>query len=392
MEYRASWLDSSVVLSSQQFEFHHVAAESVAKSQSFCVNKESNIAAFAICVHNLDGSIAATAALPYIVSSGDQKSGSSGISTVLVKEMFLKLYDGLSPLDAEIQFVDFVEQRNGYKELEPIKQELIKRKSQVKSVLAIPDLTFTTDPTNDKLLGSILHCEQAVLVKTMLSDSFLIGWIGKNFDSCVFNPGSFLSFNVITYNDMCPKCFFTCTNIHKDLEKKINDTIMRMYPSKFKSSLPLRIFISSFRPYAVDADKHTRACMKCISSKKPCTDYMMFHEHTPVNLHRKVLDALILQFFNPWMASAVVSFDAMDSIDAILKNRILLGDAAVLSKIVADPQKLTDQQKLLRCIDFSKESYCFGGLNSLAAGKLADYRAKLEATRKMIDDVMNDFP
>jgi hypothetical protein len=172
------------------------------------------------------------------------------------------------------------------------------------------------------------------------------------------------------------------------LENNINDILRSLYPTKIKGKLPLRVFISSFRPYAVDGDKHTRGCTKC--AKKPCTDYMIFHNHIPASFHKR-LDAPVLQFYNPWVASAVVSFEVVDCMDAILKNKILLGDATVLSKMVTDPQKSTDQQRLLKCIGFSKELHCLGGLNSLASEKLADYKAKLETTRKMIDDAMNDL-
>lgn len=378
MEYRETWTDSNKVLSKRDlFPFHLHASEDVVRAQRFCSDKSSNVAAFAISLHNPDGSVVVVAQLPYVVSSGDQKATGSGISTVLVKEMFLKSYDGLSPLDAEIQFIRFVRETNSYRELEELEQVLADRKKAMRGLLVAPDLTFSSRPEDqpkDKLLGSILHCEQAIVAKSVLSKQFLANWIGNNFETCSFEKGSFLSFDIITYNDMCPKCFSTCLNVRERLEESINAILQEKYASKLKESLPLRIFISSFRPYAVDADQHTRVCSAC-KTKKVCSDYMVFHNHRPFIGYKVNLDAPILQFFNPWVASYVTSFEIMNFIDAILKNRLTIGD----SKVSAD------HESVLKCIDFSKTPECVLGLSPAAKEKIEEYKAKLTATLGMID-------
>lgn len=383
MEYRETWTDSNKVLSAQGlFPFHLHASEDVVRAQRFCSDKSSNVAAFAISLHNPDGSVV-VAQLPYVVSSGDQKAIGSGISTVLVKEMFLKSYDGLSPLDAEIQFIKFVRETNGYHELEELERVLADRKKAMRGFLVAPDLTFSSRPEDqpkDKLLGSILHCEQAIVAKSVLSKQFLANWMGNNFEVCSFEKGSFLSFDIITYNDMCPKCFSTCLKVRKRLEESINAILQEKYASKLKESLPLRIFISSFRPYAVDAGQHTRICSAC-KTKKVCSDYMVFHEHLPPEGYKVDLSAPILQFFNPWVASYVTSFEIMNFIDAILKNRFTIGD----SKVSAD------HGSMLKCIAFSKTPKCVLGLSPAAEEKIEEYKAKLTATLGMIDDTIKSL-
>lgn len=383
MEYRETWTDNKTVLSGQNmFPFHLYASEHVVRAQRFCSDKSSNIAAFAVSLHNPDGSVV-VAQLPYVVSSGDQKATSSGISTVLVKEMFLKSYDGLAPLDAEIQFVRFVRETNRYSELEELERALAARKRTMQGILAVPDLTFSSrseDQPKDKLLGSILHCEQAIVAKSVLSKQFLANWIGNNFESCSFERGSFLSFDIITYNDMCPKCFSTCLNVRKRLEESINAILQEKYASKLQETLFLRIFISSFRPYAVDADQHTRVCSAC-ESKKVCSDYMVFHDHLPPLGYKVGLDAQILQFFNPWIASYVTSFEIMNFIDAILKNKISIGDRKVS----------TDHESMLKCIAFSKTPWCVLGLSTAAKEKIEEYKAKLAATSEMVGIIIESL-
>lgn len=387
MEYRGTWADHETVLSRQNmFHFHFQASEHIVKAQRFCSDKSSNIAAFAISLHNLDSSSVVVAQLPYVVSSGDQKAASSGISTVLVKEMFLKSYDGLSPLDAEIQFIRFVREINNEDhELKELEQALVDRKGDMQEILAVPDLTFSSRPgdhTKDKLLGSILHCEQAIVAKSVLSKQFLANWIGSNFEACSFEEGSFLSFDIITYNDMCPKCFFTCSNVREKLKESINVILQEKYPSKLKDPLSLRIFISSFRPYAVGGKElHTRVCDACKSKKKVCSDYTIFHNHVPFEGYKVDVNAQILQFFNPWMTSYVTSFEVMDFIDAILKNKISIGDPGVSA----------DHKSMLNCIEFSKTSECVLGLSDAAKEKIKEYKAKLAAILKIVEEMVDSI-
>lgn len=255
----------------------------------------------------------------------------------------------------------------------------------MQEILAVPDLTFSSRPEDqdqDKLLGSILHCEQAIIAKSVLSKQFLANWIGSNFEACSFENGSFLSFDIITYNDMCPKCFSTCLNVREILEENINLILREKYASKLKEKLSLRIFISSFRPYAVDAkEPHTRVCDACNSKKKVCSDYTIFYNHAPSVGYKVGLDAQILQFFNPWMTSYVTSFEVMDFIDAILKNRISIGDSGVSA----------GHESMLKCIDFSKTQVCVLGLSDAAKEKIEEYKAKLATTLKMVDSTMKSL-
>ena len=266
-DYRGSWMHANnryALDNEAMVSFHRSACDSVVKAQRFCADKNSNIAAFAICLHASGGDVKAIAQLPYVVSSGDQKATNSGISTVLVKEMFLKSGDNRHPLDVAIQFVTLVMENRGGDDLDEIKNDLIDRKKVLNNHLAVPDLTFSKNPEKDKLFGSILHCEQAILIKCLMSDRFLADWIAHNFDGCTFESNDFLSLDIITYDDMCPKCFSTCKNAHKSLQKKINNLLRK--ETNCQQCLTLKILISSFRPYAVGkGQNHTRVCATCAS-------------------------------------------------------------------------------------------------------------------------------
>lgn len=388
--YRATWLDPRVAIASPGIvSFHRDSAESVARAHRFCSDKSSNVAAFAICLHRAGGSILASAQLPYVVSSGDQKSGgTSGVSTVLVKEMFLKSYDGLSPLQAEINFVDFIAAKNSWGELSEIKSALEARLLR-SGVLDIPDLTFSSNPSEqqkDQLLGSILHCEQAVLVKSMLSDQFLSNWISNlkpvNFGSP--NDVDFLSLDIITYNDMCPKCFFTCFNCRRELEVRINEALKKFckWPAS-QSTIPLRVFVSSFRPYAVGSgEEHTRVCQTCTRKQKPCSKYCEFHAHTPSAYRVSDFSAEILQFFNPWMASYVVGFEIVDFVDSALASKIVVGDARGL-----------DCSKLLECLQIAGNgSISTLGLIQVAQDKVREYKTKLGEIKRKIEEELRQLP
>lgn len=382
--YRDTWLKPEVAVTNPEdiVSFHRDCAKLVAKAHRFCSDKSSNVAAFAICLHKGDGSVLASAVLPYVVSSGDQKSGgTSGVSTILVKEMFLKSYDGLSPLQAEINFVNFIKTKNGWNDLDEIKF-VLERRLRNTEVLDIPDLSFSSnssDQEKDKLLGSILHCEQAVLVKSMLSDQFLFNWISNLSPVDFGSPSdlSFLSFNIITYNDMCPKCFSTCFVCREELEQRVNQVLRKVVQQRWpETDVPLKVFVSSFRPYVVGTGGHTRICQVCKEKTKTCTEYCKFHDHVPpVQYGVSDFSANMLQFFNPWMASYVVGFEIVDFVDSALAGKITVRDA----------EKSLDCSDLLGRLQIANDrSISALGLIEDAQKKVQEYKAKLRDIQQKI--------
>lgn len=99
------------------------------------------------------------------------------------------------------------------------------------------------------VLRSVLHCEQVVFNKIMTDDQFLDTFICGLRDylkSEIFN----IDLGIVTYNDMCPKCFSTCKHRRTDFLNRLNEGFIRFgYKGKPVTSDKFRILISSHAEY-----------------------------------------------------------------------------------------------------------------------------------------------
>ena len=84
----------------------------------------------------------------------------------------------------------------------------------------------------DRSITEILHCEQAFLYRALVGNGvfdLLAGSLLKQEKIMDFlkSENSYITLDIMTYNDMCPKCFSTCYHMLGILSSKINEAIIR---------------------------------------------------------------------------------------------------------------------------------------------------------------------
>lgn len=160
---------------------------------------------------------------------------------------FSKTLDVSSPHEQLIEYVNFIQTRLQlhFNHLDEVIHDLgiVSDKSP-----GIPILKLDSGST-DIFLGYVKHCEQCFLFELFRNPNLLEKTFTKLFEGIV--DVSFISLDILTYNDMCQRCFSGCDRFFPILEHIIEQTQHK--------KIPLKIFISSFRPFEIHIDKDNSA-------------------------------------------------------------------------------------------------------------------------------------
>ncbi len=178
--------------------------------------------------------------------------------------------------------------------------------------------SFSMRPHSSNL-GKILHCEQVVLFK-MLTDAEILnqlvdGLISKMHTSEIgffFENNPQITLDIVTYNDMCSKCFATCYNMQQRLQSSVNALLfdkldrLHIFPTSFP--VPVTILISSFRPFKLDDCHYTRGI------KGDFDNLIQYHTEykfaLPPQQSVSIGQKRVLQVFNPWIEGGMTASSA----------------------------------------------------------------------------------
>lgn len=183
-----------------------------------------------------------------------------------------------------------------------------------------------------------------------------------------------LDFDIITFNDMCPKCFSTAFFRFDEMKLEINKQLSLYFQSAQKTELlskkfPIifRILISSSRPYKIETAEmavnlKTRECEACRkNSTEPCPLVKtLAARHISVNGERDEAIPIgngVFQFVNPWIEE--VFNPTREKYQAIVdKAEQLHAELGRIARLETDTQVLRQaiQQALLQIVPASISS------------------------------------
>lgn len=287
---RDSWVIEPVKESFHPF--HKQLAYSVVREHELCEDPSSNIAAFGFSTHKADGTVLSYISFPLLFSSGKLAPNLPSILNICsLDERFSKTLDILSPRQQLIEFVRFIYDclELKFDALDQVQEALVV--SEESDRLPVPVLRLQSGDL-DVPLGYVKHCEQCFIFELFRNPTLIEKALAFLLNKATDKP-PFISLDIITYNDMCQRCFAACDRYLSMLQKMIED-------------IPVRIHVSSFRPFEINISKSNSAGFTRGLSK--CGDYEKFSEQKAVfeSLDSSFVKnrGLIFQFFNPWMLEA----------------------------------------------------------------------------------------
>ena len=330
-EYTSNWY-SVPVEAREVFEFHaqfgKILAETKLKHDP--PDSPDNIAAFGISLRSSgDGKLLRSITLLPIVSSTIDQIKDPIISSekeviITVRDLLgedilhkkfrahkmLEMAEWLVPWEytkdwSLLSLIQYEEQLIVASEVPFPEKDSLKRLTILKPV----------DKVAGKTAGDILHCEQVVVYKLLTDSAFLSNTILNLIDKLPeLPPALCLDLEIVTFNDMCPKCFGTLFYRFTELKQKISGEFVKQCQlTKRKDlyhKLPLifRILVSSIRPYKVETKNieinlKTRECASCKENAIPCALLgTILYEHKPEFVISEAIPIKdgIFQFVNPW--------------------------------------------------------------------------------------------
>ncbi len=333
--YTSSWYAVQTE-ASKHFELHSKFGRVIAETKLVREpDKPDNIAAFGFTLRSgVNGvPIKSIIILPFVCSTIDQIKDpiicSDSRSAVTVRDLLgediihkkhrahkvLEMAEWLAPWEYTKNW--------GMSDLITYERELISKGSQqnpTKEDLTRLTILKPVDTKIGKAAGDIFHCEQVVIYKLLTDSEFLSGVISELMEGMIdlLPPRICLDFDIITFNDMCPKCFSTAFFRFDEMKLEISKQLSLYFQSAQKTELlsqkfPIifRILVSSSRPYKIEtADKDvnlkTRECEDCREDQTgPCSLVKtLVSKHVPHNgeIYKEIpLENGVFQFVNPWI-------------------------------------------------------------------------------------------
>lgn len=235
--YTDSWTEYTEQQTRSLHPFHTGKyISNVVKAHMACDKPMSNTALFGITIYRKD---TPPQVIPYdcIISSGKLRSV-SGISCLNAKELIGDIPENY------LSFFNNIFSLNPFLRINHSQGDLISfLKPRIKTA---PIEGLINDRTYGSEINSFLHCEQTFINNLLLDPK--APFIKKLQQTAIASENiTHITFDIITYNDMCPKCFSTCLTSLEQLK-------MILYQALHITdlSIPFNIIVSSFRPYRID--------------------------------------------------------------------------------------------------------------------------------------------
>jgi hypothetical protein len=179
---------------------------------------------------------------------------------------------------------------------------------------------------DSELSQSLLHCEQVLLYAILKDDSLIRDLVSRlitreNAFEILISKDSIITFDIVTYNDMCPKCFSTCYHLQKTLEMNINRILFeelrklgKLIDFSKRADFPVnvQIQISSFRPFLIMDNLVTRG-------EKGMQSYAEYSTLKLPGNRSYSRELPVVQFFNPFIAQYIFNCQFDDFVVSIEK-------------------------------------------------------------------------
>ncbi|MDR1982240.1 MAG: hypothetical protein LBQ08_00355, partial [Holosporaceae bacterium] len=179
-------------------------------------------------------------------------------------------------------------------------------------------------PGGSELSQSLLHCEQVLLYMILKDDSLIRDLVSRLITqngafASLISRNSIITFDILTYNDMCPKCFSTCYHLQKTLETNINRILFeeirklgKLTDFSKRGAFPIsvQIQISSFRPFLIMDDLMTRG----IKGSQTYVEYSVLKSPVDCAYSRSLP---VVQIINPSIAQHILSYEFDDFIRSV---------------------------------------------------------------------------
>ena len=298
--YNDSWQELTEQEIRMFHPFHFRNVEDVVDLHMSCDKPMSNTAAFGITIYNGKDYPIKVVSFDLPVSSGAIKK-SFGNKYTLSKTIIENLEDKY------ITFFNKIFELNPY-----LKKTYDNNPKGVIGFIEGKPIGKIEALANDKIYGSdinsFLHCEQAVVIDFLSNpQSSFIRQIQQQ-ASKIGNKKDItkITFDIITYNDMCPKCFSTCCSAKEQLIQQIRGALK----IEETQEIEFQLIISSFRPYGIDESlqasldgkKYTRGINLTVMDDSFITRYTRNRtvgndqiSHRPINRNMP-----LIQFINPF--------------------------------------------------------------------------------------------
>lgn len=323
LNYKIKW--ETIGLDSKGFDFHKACAERLAKNKVLLgIENPSNLAIVGLSIHNATN--CKYVAFPHIVystyntSEDAPSTDDSGVSLMSIADMMRSdIVEGKTRTHRISDFLfhlfsfGYTRDWNLYSGIKKC-SEIIGRRD-FKEMSRIPE---------DSSIAEVLHCEQVFLYRTLVKDGIFDSLIGnllaqEGILDFLRSPTSYITFDIVTYNDMCPKCFSTCYHMSEILSSKINEAITRktktdgtffsIFDARGGKPFNVSIQVSSFRPYP--------------TVRKATGKYHLYSRATYVNkMEEPIGIKRVSQFFNPWIAQHVFACEFVDFIESVRRLKL----------------------------------------------------------------------
>ncbi len=327
--YRGSWIQDEIKLSGT----HTIEAERLAKT--FCnvtraqgKKKEwSNFVAFGLSVEGTDGKNISEIFPRLLFSAYDIPDHSPTVDTtgealIAIPDMFRgDMMHRSTQSEKVLEFFCWLAS-NDYTSMWNI-NKLISEQSML---IAGKNATKKAILPSSELSHSLLHCEQVLLYMLLKDDSLIKDLVSRLITKdgalgLLMSKDSIFTFDILTYNDMCPRCFSTCYHLQETLASSINRILfeemrkigkLNELSEKREFPIHVQIQISSFRPFLITDNLETRGNAEKYSYEK----YFTLEPSMSCNYDKKLP---IVQAFNHLISQYVFNYRVDDFINSVQK-------------------------------------------------------------------------
>ena len=209
--YRFKSWQHTTVMKESTHHIHQQLAHSVVYAHELCEDPSSNIAAFGFSIHDEGGTILKNVAFPLLFSSGKLiPMLPRSLNVVTIDERFSKTLDILSPREQLVGYIDFITNT-----LDLAFEKLAEVRSSLNGVIE-PDQTLSIPVLRlesgglDIPLGHVKHCEQCFIYELYRNPILLESTLRVLTQETTKKSEYYISLNILTYNDMCQRCFAAC--------------------------------------------------------------------------------------------------------------------------------------------------------------------------------------
>lgn len=369
-EYREnSWVGISDFTN---YPVHKELAEDVVFSHELCESNDSNIAAFGFSLYGKDRKIKNYVKFHVMLSSGKVIQVHPFLKISTVNDFFTGRNSIYSPKQQMLAFINNLQTNKKlvFNKIEEVKRALEKQSDS-------NSIRLEDNPL-DVHLGYIKHCEQCFIFDLLTSQK--LNDIADVLRLKDITEGDYVSFDILTYNDMCQRCFAGCKIFKEKLENMLYKIVNR--------NIPLKIYISSLRPFEIVVDKdqtngYTRGEITIakfnLDNVKQCKALPKDRSKLSI-LEETLLNSFdVVQFFNPWMLDAQTKL--------LYKLIIRAAEESLIGKRQPFWEPISRETMKLNKV---REENCLNNITVLTKNMLSEFKSEFKSEVKTLHTEVQD--